>query len=327
MPVAYARLASQVPTPIAVASPSLGQPSTPFATGSTYSPPAGTSLRFNQVAAAVKLLCEYGGGGYGILSGCDLSDGGGLNVAVSAGILVGDGILELTGGTPAGAAPVTQVATPGVYTLADGATNYVWLTSSGALVSSTSLAYPTGAKWFLGTVTTVAGAITTIDYSGRISLSGGRFTRQTANIGAPDDSPDASLSLVTQTTTGRYRWSGSLHEFMAPPPNKQTLSADLTLTALSALNHFLVASGANRTVLLPALSALPHGRTYWIMNYGATNNILVKDATGATTYCTLTPGQAIGIPTLLDSSGNTAFPATYTPGVPTAGSTGLGGAA
>ena len=72
--------------------------------------------------------------------------------------------------------------------------------------------------------------------------------------------------------------------------NTQTLSADLTLTNASFPTQNLTASGANRNALLPVAAAANH--VFVFRNAGASNNIVVKDSTGTTTFATLTPGQA-----------------------------------
>lgn len=315
--------ASQVPTPITVPTPTLGKPSIPFQTGMTY-PPPGTSALFNQVAAALKAVCQNGAGGYGILTGVVLYQAAGLNVGVTAGLLIGDGILELySGPNPLGGPPFYQVAIPLPYTLQDDATNYVWLTSAGSLIAATTLPFPTQAKWFLGTVTTAGGTITAIDSSGVVSLVNGRFTRQTADIGAPTDAPGFILS--TLTATGTYRWNGLSHTFQPLEANIQTLAATLVLGPLSPTVHYLKTNGVNQTVKLPALAQIPPGRGFSIFNYDAANNISIEDSTGVA-LCTITPGESIAIPSFLDSGGALIWPSgggAYSPGVPSAGPAGV----
>lgn len=306
--------ASQVPVPIAVPAPSFGQPVNPFPTGQTY-PPPGTSLIFNQVAAALRILCQNSAGGYGILSGCGLFINAGLQIGVNPGILVGDGILELTTATPLGTAPFLQAPVPNPYTLADNALNFVWLTNTGSLVAATTLGFPATARWPLGNVTTSGGVITNIDASGVVSLVNGRFTRQTADIGQPTDTP--GYSLDTLTTTGLYSFKGSTHVFNAPPPNVQTLSSMLALTPLSPTVQFLRTNGSDQHVRLPAVASIPAGRAYSIFNSDSAHSIIIDDSTGSN-KTTLTAGQAITIPVFLDSSGNPTLPASYVPGVPSA---------
>lgn len=214
MPITTARTATNCPTPIACTAAALGAPAAPFTTAQTY-PPPGTSTVFNQAAAALRIIGQSGSGGYGIISGLVLADGGGLLLSVGVGIGRVDGIIELVASGAVGTAPFNQVNVPAAITLAASQTNYVWLTQTGALVSDTTKTYPAGAKIFLGTVTTSGSAITNIDNAGVITLSGGKALRITADLGAPTDSPSSTLLLFTKTAGGMYVWDGYAHRYLA----------------------------------------------------------------------------------------------------------------
>ncbi|MHB8638018.1 MAG: hypothetical protein ACYC96_16285 [Fimbriimonadaceae bacterium] len=315
----YNLTSTQVPTPLAPTTPVLGGgTSGPFSTGMI----AGVSHSLNQLSAQALLLGQVGAGGYGIVSGLALSASSGLNVAVGVGIALVDGLLELVASAPYGA----QVLVPPPYTLADNATNYVWLTQTGALVAATTLSPPTNSRVFLGTVTTLSGAITNVDASGVVTVKGGRFARVTADIGPPGDTPPA-IFLVTTTTTGEYLWTGPNHALQAQEGVSATIAATQTLTPSGPRTFYYKATAADETVKLPAPSALPPGWTVTVYNSpDSTHNVLVKDSAGATTYATATPGQAVQATTYPGTGGATAWPAaTWTPATPVGGF-GVGGA-
>ena len=311
--------AIQAPTPLATTAPAIGGGSSgPFSTGMT----AGVSHSLNQLSAQAVLLGQIGGGGYGIVSGLALSASSGLNVAVGTGIALVDGLLELVSSSPYGA----QVNVPPPYTLADNATNYVWLTQTGALVAATSLSPPTIARIFLGTVTTVSGGITNIDASGVVSVGGGMFRRQTADIGAPTDVPPP-IHLLTTTSTGVYLWNGANHALQAQPGVSATISATQALTAIGPRTFYYKVTAADETVKLPAGTVLPPGWTVTIFNSpDSTHNVLVKDSTGASTYATVTPGQAVQATTYPGAAGATVWPTgTWTSATPTGGLSAVAG--
>jgi plastocyanin len=210
--------------------------------------------------------------------------------------------------------------------LANNATSYVWLTQTGALVAATTLSPPTNARIFLGAVTTLSGAITNIDSSGVVSVKGGRFSRITADIGAPVDSPPP-ISLLTTTTTGVYLWNGANHALQPQEGVSATILATQTLTAGGPRTFYYKVTAADETVNLPAASALPPGWTVTIYNSpDSTHNVVVKDSTGATTYATVTPGQAVQASTYPGTGGATVWPTgTWTAAAPTGG-LGIGGA-
>ena len=316
--MSYNLTSTQVPTPLAPTAPALGGGDTgPFSTGMI----AGVSHSLNQLSAQILLLGQAGGGGYGIVSGLPLTASSGLNVAVATGIALVDGLLELVGSSPYGA----QVLLPPPYTLANNATNYVWLTQTGALVAATTLSPPTNARIFLGTVTTVSGAITNIDASGVVTVKGGQFSRITADIGAPTDTPPP-IHLVTTTTTGAYLWNGASHALQAQAGVSATISSTQTLTPGGPRTFYYKVTAADETVKLPAASALPPGWTATIYNSpDSTHNVVVKDSTGATTYATVTPGQAVQATTYPGAAGATVWPSgTWTAASPTGG-LGVGG--
>lgn len=70
--------------------------------------------------------------------------------------------------------------------------------------------------------------------------------------------------------------------------NAETVSANVTLTAQSALMQFINGGSSDRNVALPVDSALVGG-VQFIKNTGTTNNLVVKYS--STTIATLAPGE------------------------------------
>jgi hypothetical protein len=71
--------------------------------------------------------------------------------------------------------------------------------------------------------------------------------------------------------------------------NVETISATKTLTDGDCQMQLLTASGANRDVKLPPEAVTNH--VHIIYNNGASNNLVVKDDSAATTFATLEPGE------------------------------------
>lgn len=79
--------------------------------------------------------------------------------------------------------------------------------------------------------------------------------------------------------------------FLASTRNVETLTAKKELADSDCPVQVLTASGANRDCELPLAATTNH--LHFIYNAGGSNNIPVKDSTGATTYATLAPGEWI----------------------------------
>lgn len=81
------------------------------------------------------------------------------------------------------------------------------------------------------------------------------------------DTMTGNLSVPNITVTQR----------LTPSTNKETLSANKTLTTSDAQYHFLDPNGSNRDVTMPTEAA---GMAYFIKNDGTANTITVKDSGG-----------------------------------------------
>lgn len=71
--------------------------------------------------------------------------------------------------------------------------------------------------------------------------------------------------------------------------NTETISATRVLADIDCQFQFLTASGADRSVLLAPEATTNHVTI--ICNAGGSNNVLVKDDSGVTTFSTLAPGE------------------------------------
>ena len=310
MSITYNLASGSFPVPIAPVAPVIGGgTSGPFSTGMTV----GTSHLLNQLSAIAILFGQVGGGGYGVVTGCDVSSPSGLNVAMSNGIALLDGPTEFIASGAFG----SQKNVPFPYTLADNATSYLWLTDAGALVAATTLVPPTGARLFLATVTTLAGVVTGIDYSGRLSLVGALFRRTTADLWAPSDTPPA-IALLTQTASGAYLWDGSSHKLLSdltrhvPKPwEKLTLAADLTLTADSPNVIAFDCGGASRNIALPDPTLCSPGHGFLLQNVGAAGTGTVRNHAG-TNLGTVSPANQVAVGPYY-SSGVLVWPSSVTP--------------
>lgn len=174
--------------------------------------------KLNTNASRLDLAGRWGGGGYAVATGLDLTAGAGLTLNISAGQAVLDGVAHV------GAA--TTLA------LTDAAYNWVWILQNGSITKTTSAtttppAAPSAACAFLGRVYCTGGVISTIDYSGRLELRGGTLYRRTGDSGAPGDAPPAKLQFLAQTAGGRYWWDGAAYTALWEPLalNADTIAA------------------------------------------------------------------------------------------------------
>ena len=200
--MAINRLSTQVPLPLAASSsPSIwAVDSTTLASTAPNSTGiiAGTktiATAWNKNAAKIDLSVMYGGGVYSILNGLALTAGSGLTLNIALGQGSIRGTVELRANTTA--------------TMTDASTNYVYLTENGSIaVQVNTLTPPSNNALFLGTVTTAAGVISTIDTSGVCYRVGGIVLRETIDPGKPGDSPTSNTRFFTKTAGGLFLWDG-----------------------------------------------------------------------------------------------------------------------
>lgn len=211
---------NKVPT----VSPLLGQ--APYATSS------GLIDWGQNLAANLDAVGRYGAGAYGVAKGLELqADGTSLSYTVTAGASILDSEVPL-------AADVVRAADPGVY-------SWIWQTApSGAIQvgtgSNPNLVPPAPAPIaaFLGRIDATSGAISAIDYSGRLSLRPFPW-RQTGDFGTPGDSPPPSFAFFHRTASGFYVWDGVAYTFLgttaSAPTNIGISSLLVQLGAVAAL--------------------------------------------------------------------------------------------
>lgn len=221
----YALNAAAVPAvqvPAALLNPSVDSPTTYQAI--TAGDTVDGLTKHNANCVRSDNLGRYGGGGRAVASGLELTDGGGLSLAYSAGVILADGTVYKAAGTLA---------------LADNSTSYLWISQGGAVtpvVGSTTP--PAGTQVYLGRVVTLAAAITDIDYSGRVELKGGYLWRRTNDAGAPGDAPSSAVKFWHQTAGALYFWDGTAYQGVPPIAasyvvigTHNALTAERTLTA------------------------------------------------------------------------------------------------
>lgn len=250
--------------------------------------------------------------GRGVVSGLTLSASG-LALSCTSGVVNALSCQTVTS--------VTGVTMP------DNSTRYVWLTTSttagvttGTLSLSSTTADPGGNAVCLGRAVSASGVVTLTTY-GRVDVM--RWTDvRTQKLGQNllvcdhlnqwvgfGKVPAAAFDFNdTITSAGSGVFSGSVSgtsfsasQHQPDPVNTETLTATKTLVLTDKNIQALTASGASRDCKLPASTSLTYGHWFRIMNVGSSNNIVVKDNSGATTLCTLTPGQYCDIRPTVDA--------------------------
>lgn len=165
-----------------------------FTTGMTL--PAAATL--NKNSAMQDLLGRYGAGGYAVAYGLVVSAGSGLTVSVSAGHALMDGIVE-PGKT------ATTVVVP-----ASSARAWIWLKQDKTFtVQNNVTTKPAGNCVLVGSCVTDGSGVLSVDTSGVVYLQNGFPWRDTADTGAPTDTPDATWRGFTKTSAGVFFWTGT----------------------------------------------------------------------------------------------------------------------
>lgn len=163
----------------------------------------GLPTRLNRNAVRDDIQGRYGGGIYAVAWGLQLAAGSGLNLSISAGQAMLDGPVEVRS---------TQTLA-----LVDNLLSRVWISRSGALAAVTEasadpLAPPTSSvPWaYLGAAQTGGGAITALDYSGRLVLDQGNLAlRECRGDGVPDDAPPTTVRFLHRNSAGLWLWDGA----------------------------------------------------------------------------------------------------------------------
>lgn len=279
----------------------------PFWTGMRPQSEEGYVLRMNWNAKAVELVAKYGGAGaHAVAYGLEISDEGGLLIAVSTGLAMID-------------APIEHISAIGnQVTLLDNESSYVWLKNNGALdVVTSSLTPPSPESVYLGRVDTAGGVITEIDISGVWKLSGGVLFRETGDLRDPEDTPQ-TVRAITFTQTETYMSDGAKYTLLPRvgeqvripsngAPEALTTTKVLTKTSPNQLNF---KCAAQQKVLAPPDADVVHGMWWQVFNYNAGGgaNILLRDSEDTITIATIGPGQNAPLPVVDDGSGTPYVP-------------------
>lgn len=237
-----------------------------------------SSSQVNYSLAQLSQVAKYGAGGYGVASGYTYSSATGLTVTVAAGIAMIDGPVESK--------------TSQTIVVDDNASVWVWLKQDGTLTKSTSTSVPTGGKVALFRVTTSGGSVTANDQSGVVSIvPGGGLWRQTADAGAPTDSPPASIRLYTLTAGGVYFWDGTRHLSVGDSGRQafSVASGNVTLTLTQCMGSVLEATGTPGTAR--TVNVLPIDGKAWDV-YNASDSAVTFKVTGLTGITVATTKRA-----------------------------------
>lgn len=155
------------------------------------------SADFNQNAYHLDINSQYGGGFQGVVHGLTLSIGTGLNVNFSAGGAVIKNVVQKK-------APFSVLVSASI------TNGYIWLHSNGATeVVNNSITKPSGDCIFIGSFTSGASTITSVDTGGVVYLKNSIPERTVGDTGAPADSPSSTWRGWTKTSDGDYWWNGT----------------------------------------------------------------------------------------------------------------------
>ncbi len=201
----------------------------------------------NMYLKCVEQLGRYGSGSYAILSGFTYTSAAGLVITVAPGLALVD-------------CPVESKVSKTITVADNTAAVWVWLLRNGNLASvNNSTAAPGGGVPGvpLFVVTTSGGAVTAHDTSGVCYLRNGGLWRTTADDGAPNETPNASLRLYTETNWFTYFWDGTSHNLLRGHQNRTTVSlagGSVVLSKAQARAYVLELTGlltGNVTVEFP----------------------------------------------------------------------------
>jgi hypothetical protein len=170
---------------------------------------------FNRNAAYLDVLAQYGGGLMGVVHGLVVSAGTGLVANVTAGG-------ALIGG-------VCQLDTADTCVLAASSTNFIWFKNDKTIEVLTGLTPPTEPSVLIGIAFTDGSGVTAVDTSGVVYCRAGMLWRETADLSAPFDTPNANLIILTKTLSGDYLWTGTEYKRLCNPlPTVVAQTSDLT---------------------------------------------------------------------------------------------------
>ncbi|MBX7132623.1 MAG: hypothetical protein K1X67_08120 [Fimbriimonadaceae bacterium] len=152
---------------------------------------------WNQNAAMLDLATRSGSGGYGLVYGGVISDGGGLNASVTGAVALIDGVVA----KKTFALLSLPASQPRVW---------IWFKQDKTLQYTLTTTKPTAKCVLLGSLATDGSGVIagSIDTSGVVYFASGVFFRETADLGQPSDSPDSTVRVMTKTSGGLFFWDG-----------------------------------------------------------------------------------------------------------------------
>jgi hypothetical protein len=264
------------------------------------------ALKLNQFMASAAGSFSFGGG-FGVMDGLALSTVASLSLPVASGHANIAGVVEFPGGT---------VTVPDNTTL-----GFIWLLQSNSLVATATVTPPTSNCLYIGNFTSLSGSVTVVDNTGVCYLQNGFLTRTTSDRSAPSDTPNSNTYYLTNTQAGLYHFNGIGYNAFSPVTGG-TLNVPLTISGTLQLipqdnkcTFYINGGSSNKTILLPNPTSLPAGWTCTLVNSGSTNNLILKDYSISTTYCTLTTTNLTITVYTYQGSGGVTFPSgTWTPG-------------
>jgi hypothetical protein len=111
---------------------------------------------------------------------------------------------------------------------------------------------------------------------------GGEMWRETNDLWAPTDTPDAGLRFFTKTQAGWFLWDGARHTHQRSGTRTTVADANKTVAASDELIAYTSLT-AGRAVTLPAPAAGNAGRVVEVLDESgaaATHNLTVSAASG-----------------------------------------------
>ena len=216
--------------------------------------------KLNRNASALDLAGRYGGGGYAVAAGLDLSvPASGLSLEIAAGHAVIDGVVEVAEAT-------TATATASVRT-------WIWLRQNGTITPvPTSTAPPAGACCLLGSCLADGSDILSVDTSGVLYLRGGMLWRESADPSVPSDTPPAGIVFLHKTAGGLWLWDGTAYRALAAQADEfaaitgSKSDANYTLPAAEYRCRLLRLGWTGWTGAHDAVLPLTLGAWWWVIN-------------------------------------------------------------
>lgn len=234
--------------------------------------------------------------GRGILSGCELSAGTGLNVIVGTGVLHGGG-------------SAVKINPSMSYLMPASGTYSLWFNcSTKALTHVSGSADPGEPLVCLGRVTTDSSSITLITAEGKVAVMRFENGGYSVNDGKLFLGGDGSFVATGEVSAEKgLQVDGgilNINKRVSLPVNIQTISSTLALDSEAPNIQVLTPTGADRKVLLPNIS--DWGTEYKFHNASATYSLIVRDHADTTTIGTIAKETSkIITPTVTAGGGST----------------------